>query len=147
MNILTWSSHSKDGALQIETKYGHVFSDRLVIKPILKFDSTDFYYNECDGRFLVDGEPMTDVQKAEIKAILNTLVPPLDWVKYIKSMNYNGYMSFTGWYVERFNDPSSGKPIPEDVLQKRALCRDELSKINTCTSIEQLEQLDLISLG
>ena len=36
---------------------------------------------------------------------------------------YNQYLNSTGWYVERLNDPSSGKAIPEDVLAKRAEAR------------------------
>ena len=36
---------------------------------------------------------------------------------------YNQYLNSTGWYVERLNDPSSGKEIPEDVLAKRAEAR------------------------
>ena len=35
----------------------------------------------------------------------------------------NQYLNSTGWYVERLNDPSSGKAIPEDVLAKRAEAR------------------------
>ena len=33
------------------------------------------------------------------------------------------YLADTAWYVERLNDPSSGKAIPEDVLSKRAEAR------------------------
>ena len=33
------------------------------------------------------------------------------------------YLASTAWYVERLNDPSSGKAIPEDVLSKRAEAR------------------------
>ena len=36
---------------------------------------------------------------------------------------YNKYLASTAWYVERLNDPSSGKAIPEDVLSKRAEAR------------------------
>ena len=33
------------------------------------------------------------------------------------------YLADTGWYIERLNDPSSGKVIPEEVLVKRAEAR------------------------
>lgn len=36
----------------------------------------------------------------------------------------NQYLASTGWYVERLNDPSSGKAIPEDVVLKRAEARE-----------------------
>ena len=34
------------------------------------------------------------------------------------------YLASTAWYVERLNDPSSGKAIPEEVLAKRAEARE-----------------------
>lgn len=33
------------------------------------------------------------------------------------------YLADTGWYIERLNDPSSSKAIPEEVLTKRAEAR------------------------
>lgn len=33
------------------------------------------------------------------------------------------YLISTGWYIERLNDPSSGKAIPQEVLDKRAEAR------------------------
>tara|TARA_R110000765_G_scaffold255021_1_gene355813 strand:+ start:390 stop:791 length:402 start_codon:yes stop_codon:yes gene_type:complete len=37
------------------------------------------------------------------------------------------YLVETGWYVERYNDPSSGKEVPEAVLLMRAEARIVLS--------------------
>lgn len=37
------------------------------------------------------------------------------------------YLASTGWYVERLNDPSSGKAIPEEVLAKRVEARELIS--------------------
>ena len=34
------------------------------------------------------------------------------------------YLTSTAWYVERLNDPSSGKEIPEEVLSKRGEARE-----------------------
>lgn len=141
MQILTWNPISNDGALQIQTKYGQVFSDYILVKPVLSFDFNELYYNECDNRFLVDGEVMTGVQKAEIQAVLKLITPPLEWVKLVKGDVYNAYMTQTSWYIERFNDPSSGKPVPEEVLTKRAICRKQLSLIKECTTIDQLDAL------
>jgi len=33
------------------------------------------------------------------------------------------YLADTAWYVERLNDPSSGKAIPQEVLTRRAAAR------------------------
>ena len=39
------------------------------------------------------------------------------------------YLVDTAWYVERLNDPSSGKEIPKEVLDKRAHARLILDSI------------------
>lgn len=41
------------------------------------------------------------------------------------------YLASTGWYVERLNDPSSGKAIPEDVLAKRVEARELINTLET----------------
>ena len=40
-----------------------------------------------------------------------------------KVQEARSYLSSTAWYIERFNDPSSGKPVPQEVLDKRAEAR------------------------
>ena len=48
----------------------------------------------------------------------------------------------TGWMIERFNDPSSGKPVPQNVLDHRAAVRSLSNtyenQINTATSVDEL---------
>ena len=39
------------------------------------------------------------------------------------------YLATTAWYVERLNDPSSGKAIPEDVLAKRSEARELINTL------------------
>ena len=39
------------------------------------------------------------------------------------------YLTNTGWYIERLNDPSSGKAIPEEVLVKRAEARELINTL------------------
>ena len=39
------------------------------------------------------------------------------------------YLIDTAWYVERLNDPSSGKAIPEEVLTKRAEARELINTL------------------
>ena len=41
------------------------------------------------------------------------------------------YLASTAWYVERLNDPSSGKVIPEEVLTKRAEARELVNTLET----------------
>lgn len=40
-----------------------------------------------------------------------------------KKQEAKAYLANTAWYIERLNDPSSGKAIPEEVLAKRAEAR------------------------
>lgn len=40
-----------------------------------------------------------------------------------KKQEAKAYLVNTAWYIERLNDPSSGKAIPEEVLAKRAEAR------------------------
>ena len=40
-----------------------------------------------------------------------------------KVQEAKAYLASTGWYVERLNDPSSGKAVPQEVLDKRAEAR------------------------
>lgn len=39
------------------------------------------------------------------------------------------YLVSTAWYVERLNDPSSGKAVPEEVLTKRAEAREVINTL------------------
>ena len=39
------------------------------------------------------------------------------------------YLADTAWYVERLNDPSSGKAVPEEVLTKRAEDREVINTL------------------
>ena len=36
---------------------------------------------------------------------------------------HKDYLEDTAWYIERLNDPSSGKAVPQEVLDKRAAAR------------------------
>ena len=39
------------------------------------------------------------------------------------------YLADTAWYVERFNDPSSGKAIPQEILDGRAQARITINEL------------------
>lgn len=45
---------------------------------------------------------------------------------------YKDYLEDTKWYIDRLNDPSSGKAVPAEVLAKRAFAREE---INRCEEV------------
>lgn len=62
-------------------------------------------------------------------------------VRQVKEWTSNT-LSHTSWMVERFNDPSSGKPIPQNVLDHRAAVRSLSNtyedQINAATNVDEL---------
>jgi hypothetical protein len=62
-------------------------------------------------------------------------------VRQIKEWTGNS-LSATSWMIERFNDPSSGKPVPQNVLDYRANVRSLSNtyedQINAATSVDEL---------
>ncbi len=128
INILTWYAPSNNGAFQKNTELG-IFSDMLTVKPTFSFAFTSMNYIEQNGTFDIDGVPMTDEQKAEVLAQIEAVIVPVEWKKNVRKQEPMGYLASTSWYVERLNDPSSGKAIPEDILAKRAEARTLISAI------------------
>jgi hypothetical protein len=62
-----------------------------------------------DGEFIVkdfrtESELLVEANKAKVQEAM-------------------AYLISTGWYIERLNDPSSGKAVPQEVLDKRAAAR------------------------
>lgn len=45
------------------------------------------------------------------------------------------YLEDTKWYIDRLNDPSSGKAVPPDVLTKRAFAREEINRCEEALNI------------
>jgi hypothetical protein len=62
-------------------------------------------------------------------------------VRQIKEWAGNSLIA-TSWMIERFNDPSSGKPVPQNVLDYRAnvrsLSNTYENQINAATSVDEL---------
>lgn len=69
---------------------------------------------------------------SEMKAML---------IRQIKEWTGNS-LSATSWMIERFNDPSSGKPVPQNVLDYRANVRSLSNtyeeQVNAATSVDEL---------
>ena len=64
----------------------------------------------------------SDYDKNELKEIVSLLNKANGRLK-------THILASTGWYVERLNDPSSGKAIPEDVLAKRIEARELINTL------------------
>ena len=92
---------------------------------------------EIDGNYLiVDSsiwEEYSKYSKDDLKiedaniVILNGADKKLNITK-IKAKALK-YLADTAWYIERLNDPSSGKAIPEEVLTKRAEARELINTL------------------
>lgn len=70
----------------------------------------------------------TKLDEALIKECIDNFKMPTDEELLVeankaKVQEARAYLISTGWYVERLNDPSSGKAVPQEVLDKRAEAR------------------------
>ena len=77
---------------------------------------------ECEliKQWLLDGNtPEPEFTEEELQIT--------SWNKQIQEAKI--YLASTAWYVERLNDPSSGKAIPEEVLAKRAEARELINTL------------------
>jgi hypothetical protein len=67
-------------------------------------------------------------------------------VRQVKTYASN-ILGQTSWMIERFNDPSSGKPVPQNVLDyraaTRALSNTYEEQINAATSVDDLAVMNL----
>jgi hypothetical protein len=52
---------------------------------------------------------------------------------------HKDYLEDTKWYIDRLNDPSSGKAVPADVLTKRAFAREEINRCEEALNINVSE--------
>lgn len=52
---------------------------------------------------------------------------------------HKDYLEDTKWYIDRLNDPSSGKAVPADVLAKRAFAREEINRCEEALNINVSE--------
>jgi hypothetical protein len=88
-NIITWHAPSNNGAFQKTTELG-IFSDMLTVKPTFSFEFTNMNYIEQNGTFNVDGQPMSDEQKAEVLGVINAKVVGIEWYKQVKFGQFSG---------------------------------------------------------
>lgn len=114
-------------------KYAHIIDTKLqgwydeeinAVIPTPNIEVTDEVWQEAintnancyeDGKFIVkDFRTVEEIRTAEI----NTQIAEA-----------KQYLADTGWYIERLNDPSSGKAIPEEVLVKRAESRELINTL------------------
>lgn len=66
-------------------------------------------------------------EEVEVEEVMEIIEPTEEEIIAQKVQEANAYLASTAWYIERFNDPSSGKEVPAEVLAKRAEAREFIS--------------------
>ena len=145
--------------LEINEAYGTNLPFTTTVKPLAKkegfavcFDDTEWEYIEDNRNTVVYDKETKEESEVDYLGKIKegaTISKPEQfdiwdyssnsWVEDIKAKRRYGintqiseaksYLSDTGWYIERLNDPSSGKAIPEEVLAKRAEARELINTL------------------
>ena len=76
----------------------------------------------------------TELDEALITECVTNFIMPTDAelaveVNKAKLQEAYAYLVSTAWYIERFNDPSSGKAIPQEILDGRAQARVTINEL------------------
>ena len=107
----------------------------MEIKNVIGDNSPEVFEKLQGGTFInvqVEELIIDDVSKYKYKQVFTTETNEEKLEKVAKTMLIqiaNQYLASTAWYVERLNDPSSGKVIPEDVLAKRVEARELINTL------------------
>ena len=145
--------------LEINEAYGTNLPFTTTIKPLAKKDGFAICFNGTKWEYIEDNRNTVVYNKetkqeskidylGKIKDDVTTLKPEQfdkwdyetnSWIEDIEAKNRyeistqiseaKQYLADTGWYIERLNDPSSGKAIPEEVLAKRAEARELINTL------------------
>ena len=79
---------------------------------------------------IIKRDELIEITKEEFEQVIVELnTPTKKQVMEQRISEAKQYLADTGWYIERLNDPSSGKAIPEEVLVKRAEARELINTL------------------
>lgn len=85
-------------------------------------------------------------QMCVIDGIFQEYVTPdnvlLEQVKIEKITQCQAYLISTDWQVIRLSDPTSGEALKEGVAENRALARSRQVEIESCTTLEELNNIN-----
>ena len=86
-------------------------------------------------------------QMCVVNGVYQEYVKPFDVqlqeAKALKIAQCKAYLINTDWQVIRLFDPTSGEPLKEGVAEKRALARSLQVDIATCTTLEELNNINI----
>lgn len=121
--------HTPDGKTVV-VKYGVDRALQSNIKPEFSFDYDSLRFSTSQKEYVKNGETfaITDTQTAEILEYLETVVEDTALTAKMKRLNEcQKYLVSTDWYVIRLQE--LGTPIPADVSEERAVCRQYISDL------------------
>ena len=116
------------------------------VEPSAPFDSR-FYWSagvekniEDVAEVDVDGNPVLDENGVQVitKGLKSNAIA-------LVKTQAGALLSETAWMIERFNDPSSGKEVPQEVLDQRQAIREASDTIEAailaCTDLDSFKAL------
>ena len=109
-------------------------------------DNTPQRFEKLQGGTLLN----TDVQELQVDEVVKfkykqLFVTEINEEKLEKLFNvftikiHKDYLEDTKWYIDRLNDPSSGKAVPAEVLSKRVFAREEINRCEEALNINVSE--------
>ena len=96
-----------DSSIEIDGNY--IIVDSSIWSEYSKYSKDDLKIEDSDIVILNNADKKLQIIKIKAKALI--------------------YLADTAWYIERLNDPSSGKAIPEEVLTKRIEARELINTL------------------
>lgn len=96
-----------DSSIEIDGNY--IIVDSSIWSEYSKYSKDDLKIEDSDIVILNNADKKLQIIKIKAKALK--------------------YLADTAWYIERLNDPSSGKAIPEEVLTKRIEARELINTL------------------
>lgn len=119
-------------ALIFENKVVQIESSTFPVSPEMEWvkceESVKIGWYYVDGKF---------------KESLKTDFEILQERKLVKIAQCEAYLNATDWQVIRLSDPSSAEPLKDGAAQKRALARSLQDDINSCTTLEELNAINI----
>lgn len=86
-------------------------------------------------------------QMCVVNGVYQEYVKPLDVqleeAKALKIAQCKAYLINTDWQIIRLSDPTSGEPLKEGVAEKRVLARSLQVNIEACTTLEELNNINI----
>lgn len=88
---------------------------------------------------LLTENEIAEFNKLQTEHLLNQL----SLQKQLKITQCQKYLNETDWYIIKMSDPSNVSIVPENILINRSNARTWQKDINTCTTLEELNNINI----